>query len=109
MISTFSFPTTIRFGAGAIRELPVELRRLGTSRPLLVTDSGLAATETFQRVVKEAGEQVACFSGVHPNPTESDVEAATAAFKTGRCDAVVAVGGGSALDVGKAIRLRIKR
>src|SRR5439155_349420 len=48
------------------------------------------------------------FSGVHPNPVEEDVEAATRAFRENDCDAIIALGGGSALDVGKAIRLRIK-
>ncbi|HEU0040227.1 MAG TPA: iron-containing alcohol dehydrogenase, partial [Verrucomicrobiae bacterium] len=101
MISNFSFPTKIRFGAGALEELPQQLDALGIRRPLVVTDPGLLATDAFKALEKISGKKWAVFSGVHPNPTIEEVDAAAAAFREAKGDAVIAFGGGSALDVGK--------
>src|SRR5277367_2176960 len=109
MTSSFSFPTNIRFGAGCLQELPRQLAALGVSRPLIVTDAGLVATDAFKSLEKVSGKKWAVFSGVHPNPAMADVEAATVAYREGKCDSVIAFGGGSALDVGKVIRICIKR
>src|SRR5215472_3569693 len=104
MVSSFSFPTKIKFGAGILRELPGDLAALGMKRPLVVTDPGLLATDAFKSLEKISGKKWAVFSGVHPNPTMEDVEVATAAYQENKCDSVIAFGGGSALDVGKVIR-----
>jgi 4-hydroxybutyrate dehydrogenase len=109
MTSNFSFPTNIRFGAGCLQELPRHLAALGVSKPLIVTDPGLVPTEAFKSLEKISGKNWAVFSGVHPNPTMEDVDAATAAYREGKCDSVIAFGGGSALDVGKVIRICLKR
>lgn len=109
MISTFSFPTTILFGPGAVTELPDQLQRRGVHRPLLVTDPGLVTAEPFKAVERLMHGACAVFSQVTPNPHEADADAAGKAYAANGCDAVVAVGGGSALDVGKAVRLLIKR
>ncbi len=109
MLSSFSFPTTIRFGAGALQELPGRLDALGMRRPLVVTDPGLVPTDAFKSLRKISAGGWSFFSGVHPNPTIEDVEAATAAYHSGKCDSVIAFGGGSALDVGKVIRICVKR
>jgi alcohol dehydrogenase class IV len=109
MTASFSFPTNIRFGAGCLQETPACLAALGVNRPLVVTDPGLLATDAFKSLEKISGKQWAVFSGVHPNPTIEDVEAATAAYRAGKCDSVIAFGGGSALDVGKVIRICLKR
>src|SRR6266550_8676787 len=109
MVSSFSFPTRIRFGAGALEELPQQLDALGIRRPLVVTDPGLLTTDAFKSLENISGKQWAVFSGVHPNPTIEDVDAAAAAYREAKCDAVIAFGGGSALDVGKVIRLCLKR
>src|SRR5258708_3510371 len=109
MISNFSFPSRVRFGAGALRELPRYLAALGLHRPLIVTDPGLISTDAFKSLGKISGGKWAVFSGVHPNPTIEDVDAATKAYQENRCDSVIAFGGGSALDVGKVIRLCVKR
>ena len=113
-LSTFSFPTTTIFGAGALKELPQRLRGLGLNRPLVVTDPGLVHTEAFSMLEQTLGkegrdESWFVFSSVHPNPIEQDVVKGAEAFRAARCDSVIAFGGGSALDAGKAIRLVVKR
>jgi 4-hydroxybutyrate dehydrogenase len=110
MLSRFSFPTDILFGAGALARLPAELERIGCRRPLLVTDPGLRAVGLLERVSRSlaaANGALAVFEGVEPNPVLKNVDEGSAAFLAGDCDGVIAVGGGSALDVGKAIRLRL--
>src|ERR1700740_2318531 len=105
-LSTFSFPTTILFGGGAIDELPNELSKRGISHPLLVTDAGLARTPLFERVSKLA-PSAAVYSGVEPNPTERNVLDGVAQYRASKCDAIVVLGGGSPLDAAKAIRLKV--
>ena len=112
--TTFSFPTPILFGPGALSELPAHCRRLEVRRPLVVTDAGLLPTSAFQALVKTLGEAARdkdwfTYSGVHPNPIEPDVREAAATFRANHCDAVIALGGGSPLDAGKASRLLVKR
>lgn len=109
MLSTFSFPTTTLFGAGARRELRGRLTGLKCARPLVVTDAGLAGSEAFQ-LLGEAlpGIEATLSAEVRQNPAEEDVERAFEAFRDKGCDGVIAFGGGSVLDVGKALRLRVK-
>jgi 4-hydroxybutyrate dehydrogenase len=109
MTSNFSFPTNIRFGAGCLQELPRHLKAYDANKPLIVTDSGLVGTDAFKLLEKISGGKWSLFSDVHPNPTIEDVEAAAAAYRNANCDSVIAFGGGSALDVGKVIRICIKR
>jgi alcohol dehydrogenase class IV len=109
MTASFSFPTNIKFGPGCVQDLPKHLAALGVKKPLVVTDPGLVATDAFKLLEKISGKKRAVFSGVHPNPAMEDVDAATAAYRENHCDAVIAFGGGSALDVGKVIRICIKR
>jgi 4-hydroxybutyrate dehydrogenase len=113
-LTTFSFPTPTLFGAGALSELPVRSNRLGLRRPLVVTDPGLLPTAAFTALAKTLGQESQdkdwfVYSGVHPNPIEQDVREAAALFQNKGCDGVIAIGGGSALDVGKAARLLAKR
>ena len=108
MLSTFSFPTPTCFGIGARAGLRDCLTRLQSGRPLVVTDPGLRKTNAFT-LLNEALGGAAIFGNVQPNPVEEDVEGAFRAYREHGCDGVVAFGGGSALDVGKAVRLRIKR
>ena len=107
--ATFSFPTTIRFGVGAIRGIPGELERLGITRPLIVTDPGVVETDAFGALQSALAGRGSLFSEVHPNPVEEDVEAASREFINRACNGIIAFGGGSALDVGKAVRLRVRR
>ena len=109
MPSTFSFPTPTIFAVGARRELGGWLAKLGSERPLVVTDASLTKTNAFALLSAcLEGMGSAVFSNVRPNPEEADVEGAVHAYLENGCDAVIAFGGGSALDVGKAIRVRIK-
>jgi 4-hydroxybutyrate dehydrogenase len=102
MLSTFSFPTKIRFGPGAI----AELLQYATSRPLLVTDGGLTNSALFQRVLSLI-PNAAVYSGVLPNPTEQNVFDGLAAYRENDCDGIIGLGGGSPLDAAKAIRLKV--
>ncbi|MGH9722924.1 MAG: iron-containing alcohol dehydrogenase [Bryobacteraceae bacterium] len=105
-LSTFSFPTTILFGAGAVGQLPEQLRKRGILRPLVVTDAGLARTPVFAEVAALIpGAPV--FSQVEPNPTEQNVTEGVEAYRKNGCDGIVGVGGGSPLDAAKAIRLMV--
>jgi alcohol dehydrogenase class IV len=103
-----NFPTAIKFGAGRIRELADHCKVTGITRPLFVTDPGLAAMPMVATIVddvKRAGLGVAVFSDVRPNPVEANVVAGVRAFQAGGHDGVVAFGGGSGLDVGKLVAL----
>src|SRR5439155_10593515 len=111
---SFSFPTFTLFGTGALAELPGRLIALGIQKPLVVTDPGLMSTEAFQLLDQTLGpkEQMKSwflYFGVHANPIEQDVQDAAEAFLTNHCDGIIAIGGGSPLDVGKAARLLVRR
>lgn len=106
LTANWSYPTAIRFGAGRIREIADACKAAGISRPLLVTDRGLAEmpiTATTLDLLEDAGLGRAIFSDVDPNPNEKNAEAGVQAFKNGRHDGVVAFGGGSGLDLGKLL------
>ncbi len=106
MISAFSFPTAIRFGAGVRKEVAQHLISQRLSRPLVVTDrgfAGLAPFAQFVEILTAGGLRVATFAGVHGNPVESQVVAGVAAFRAHDADAIIGIGGGAALDVAKAI------
>ena len=112
--TVFSFPTPTVFGPGALSLLPERLPRLGIRRPLVVTDPGLVPTGAFASLATALGKGAQdrswfLYSGVHPNPVENDVREAAALFSQHQCDGLIALGGGSPLDVGKAARLLARR
>ena len=105
-IANWSYPTSIRFGAGRISELADACKSAGMSKPLFVTDPGIVSlpiTKTALDVLDGAGISSAVFSDVQPNPTAGNVEAGLKAMRDGNHDGVIAFGGGSALDAGKTI------
>ena len=105
-ISTYNFPTKIRFGSGARKELMVELAALGVERPLIVTDRDVAKLPWFDEIeVSLSRLKSKTFSGVWGNPVVSQVDAGLAAYSAGDADGIVAVGGGAPMDVAKAIAL----
>lgn len=102
----WNYPTQIAVGAGRCRELADSCLALGIRAPLLVTDPGLAALPMVTDIMSaclEAGLAVQCFSDVQGNPTGDNVTAGVTRFHEGAHDGVIALGGGSALDAGKAI------
>ena len=104
--ANWSYPTAIRFGAGRIRELPEACAQAGITRPLLVTDRGLAGmaiTQATLDILDAAGLGRAIFAEVDANPTEINLAAGLAAYAEGGHDGVVAFGGGSGLDLGKMV------
>ena len=108
MTAVFAFPTTIVFGPGSVGELCDRIAKLGATRPLVVTDPGFRATRAFETASAAFPADAEVFADVQGNPTEANADAAFNAFRERDCDAVIGLGGGSALDVAKIIRLRAK-
>jgi alcohol dehydrogenase class IV len=103
-ITSFSFPTAIKFGAGARKQVAQALLDAGCKRPLIVTDKALGALPVLAEFKTHlAGLDVAVFSGVFGNPTCSQVMDGAAAYKAHKADCVIGFGGGAALDVAKVV------
>ncbi len=109
-MATISYLTKIQFDFGAVKLLPEELDSLRIRRPLIVTDPGIVACGLLERVraVLPAELPATVFDGTPENPTEAAVRAALALYREARCDGVVGLGGGSSLDLAKAVRLLVK-
>ena len=106
LTAAWNYPTRILHGPGRVAELAQACRTLGISRPLLVTDAGLkdaAITREALAALAADGMDVSVFADVKPNPVGANIEAGVAAYKAGGHDGVIAFGGGSGLDAGKAI------
>lgn len=106
LVANWSYPTSIRFGAGRISEIAEACTSAGISKPLFVTDKGLAKlamTTKVLELMQEQGLGAAMFSEVDPNPNQVNVEHGVSAYLEGAHDGVIAFGGGSALDLGKMI------
>jgi alcohol dehydrogenase class IV len=106
LTGNWNYPTAIRFGAGRIKELPEACKAAGIARPLLVTDPGLSKLPMIAEAMAlcaKAGLGVAKFDGVKSNPVAKNVEDGLKVLRQGKHDGVIAFGGGSALDCGKAI------
>ncbi|MBO9674485.1 MAG: iron-containing alcohol dehydrogenase [Sphingobacteriaceae bacterium] len=109
-IHQFNFPTTIRFGAGAVKELPAYLSKHQLKAPLIVTDPTIAELPFFKSIVEDLKTKnisVEVFSNIHKNPVKSDVYKGTDAWDATHRDSIIGIGGGAALDVARAIALRV--
>jgi alcohol dehydrogenase class IV len=109
-ISQFNFPTKIRFGAGVIAELPAYLKANNLSSPLVVTDPNVANLPFFKQIIADLqakGISVEVFSNIHKNPVKSDVYKGDEAYYGTNRDSIIGIGGGAAIDVARAILLRI--
>ena len=101
----FRIPETLR-GPGCVKQLPEELRKKGVRRALLVTDKGLmklGLPRGLMEALEASGVPYTLFCEIQPNPTDEDVEAGFRVFREAGCDAIVVMGGGSAMDCAKAI------
>jgi alcohol dehydrogenase class IV len=103
-INNFSFPTQIKFGPGARKEVARHLTSRGLRRPLIVTDKAIAMLPVLAEFKRHLdGLDVSVFSGVHGNPTAQQVMEGAKAFQAHRADCVIGFGGGAALDVAKVV------
>ena len=104
--ANWNYPTAVRFGAGRIKELPEALKAAGITKPLFVTDQGLAnlpVTQDVLAILRTHGYEVSVFTEVKPNPIAANVEAGIAVLRHTGADGVIAFGGGSGLDTAKVI------
>lgn len=105
-MARIQYLTQIEIDFGAVRLLPQECERIGITRPLVVTDAGVRAAGVLARALDALdGLDAAVFDGTPPNPTEAAVRAATAVYAAQRCDGLVAVGGGSSIDLAKGVAI----
>jgi alcohol dehydrogenase class IV len=107
---TWSFPTTIVFGVGAVSTVAEQVRRIGARRALIVCDPGVVKVgiaEKVRALLEGGGVAASVFDRVDPNPIEQNVLDGVAAYRAHEAGCVVAAGGGSPLDVGKLIALKV--
>lgn len=103
---TLNYLTTCQFDFGALSSLGAHLRKLGVSRPLLVSDQGLKAAGLIERAVAAIpGGPAAIFDATPANPTEAACREALAVYRGADCDGLVALGGGSPIDLAKGVGL----
>lgn len=109
-IYQYNFPTTIRFGAGSSKELGDYLLKNDLTRPLIVTDPTVAQLSFFKEILEDLKRKnisVEVFHDIHKNPVKSDVYKGSDMFDASKRNAIVGIGGGAALDVARAIVLRV--
>ncbi len=104
-MALISYMSRIQFDFGAVRLLPEELALLGIQRPFLVTDAGVRAAGLVERVLAALGSAPPVFEETPSNPTEAAAEAALAIYRGEKCNGMIALGGGSAIDLAKAVAL----
>lgn len=104
-MALINYLTKIQFEFGAVDLLADELHALGVSRPLVVTDAGIVVAGLAARVKNGLPSATPVFDDTPPNPTEEAVEAALAVYRDAGCDGLVAVGGGSSIDLAKGVAL----
>jgi alcohol dehydrogenase class IV len=104
-MARISYLTTVDFGRGEIATLPAAIGELGISRPLLISDHGIAAAGLLERAMRHLPAGTATFLDTPANPTEGAVLAALAVYREHGCDGIVALGGGSPIDLAKGVAL----
>ncbi|MET0635857.1 MAG: iron-containing alcohol dehydrogenase [Chitinophagaceae bacterium] len=106
----YNFPTNIRFGTTVVSELGDYLRINNLQRPLVVSDPNVVQLGFFKKIIgeiKAKGISPEIFSDIHKNPVRSDVYRGTEVYDDSGCDSIIGIGGGAALDVARAIVLRV--
>ena len=109
-ILQYNFPTTIRFGAGAVSELGDYLKKNKLAAPLIVTDAIVASLPFLKKIIQQLDNHqinATVFHDIHKNPVKSDVYKGTDVFDAEKNDCVIGIGGGAAIDVARAIVLRV--
>jgi alcohol dehydrogenase class IV len=109
-IYQYNFPTIIRFGIGSSKELGDYLVKNGLQRPLIVTDPNVSQLGFFKELVgdiKQKNISAEVFHDIHKNPVKSDVYKGTDVFDNTNRDSIIGIGGGAAIDVARAIVLRV--
>lgn len=109
-IYQYNFPTTIRFGAGSSKELGDYLLKNNLLKPLIVTDATVSQLNFFKEIIADLRKKnisSEIFSDIHKNPVKSDVYKGADVYDNTKRDAVIGIGGGAALDVARAIVLRV--
>ncbi|WP_018617517.1 iron-containing alcohol dehydrogenase [Segetibacter koreensis] len=109
-IYQYNFPTTILFGAGASKELGDYLLKNNLLKPLIITDKTIAQFDFFKEIIyglKRKNISVEVFDDIHKNPVKSDVYKGTDVYDISRRDCIIGIGGGAALDVARAVVLRV--
>lgn len=99
-------PVHTIIGEGCIKEIPRHVKNIGANKALIVTDEGLVKIGTVKMVtdvLDASGNSYVIYSGVKPNPTVSIVNDAKSCYDENRCDYIIAIGGGSPIDVGKSV------
>ena len=106
-MATLTYLTTTHFDYGAVQKVPSALRRAGISRPFIATDVGVRTAGLVQAVTGTLDKDmsISLFDGTPGNPTEAAVLKALDQFTSDGCDGVLAIGGGSSMDLGKAVAL----
>jgi 4-hydroxybutyrate dehydrogenase len=106
-MALIQYLTAIQFEPGAVRLVGQECERLKIARPLIVTDKGVRAAGLLERVTAhlKGGAATPVYDGTPSNPTEAAVREAEALYKQNGCDGVIALGGGSSLDLAKGVAL----
>jgi 4-hydroxybutyrate dehydrogenase len=106
-MSIIQYLTTIRLAEGAVSGLPQDMAEVGMRRPLIVTDKGLRASGTLDALLAAASvlADAPVFDDVPSNPTEAAAKQALALYRAGGCDGLVALGGGSPMDLAKAVAI----
>jgi 4-hydroxybutyrate dehydrogenase len=110
VVIEMSYPTRVVLGAGALQRVAAHVQRLGIKHPLVVTDAGVVKAGLAPRLydaLKQGGIAFATFERVEPNPTERDVFGGLEAYRAGKCDGVIGIGGGSPLDTAKLVALMV--
>ena len=105
-VTSFFIPTVTLVGQGCSKEIPNRLKSIGGAKPLIVTDKGIVACGVLKQVtdiLDAGGVNYAIYDETVPNPTDKNVEAATAAYKDNKCDSLISIGGGSSHDCAKGV------
>ncbi|MEE8397509.1 MAG: iron-containing alcohol dehydrogenase [Desulfobacterales bacterium] len=108
MMKQFNFPTTIYFGEGSLCSLAERVKARNHQKILIITDKTLVELGLLTELTKELAYQdldFEIFDDTHPNPTEEDVKKGTGTYAQAGCDSLIAFGGGSPMDVAKAIKI----